>query len=144
MQIKTKQRLSQYGISIAIALLIAGLVAYYELDTNGFSTANVMRYLCDGFFVSSTVMIGISVLMIISQADGFVAFSYLFYSVKYKFTPVKAHFEERKSYYDYRLEKASKHKDKLKAPYRILIVGIVFLVISLIFLYLFEMYYKAV
>lgn len=132
-----KQVLIQYTISFVIAVVICAAVALYELQSYGNTPVNRIRFLCDGFFVSAVLFMGFGVMLWISQAGGFHAFSYLLYSVRYTFTPVKAHFEDRKSYYEYKLEKESRRSDN-KLRWRLLLVGTVCLLVSLLLLAVFE------
>ncbi len=135
---KRKSGLIQSGVLAVIVLVVAFLIAWYEISQYGASYVNWMRFLCDGFFVVGILLLCFGAMVWISRAGGFHALSYLFYTVGYMFTTNKNRFNKRKNYYEYKVEKEAKETDKDKSlQQRILIAGAVSFVISLVFLILF-------
>ena len=135
---KRKSALVQYLVLAVIVLLVAFGIAWYEISQYGSNYVNWMRFLCDGFFVVGIMLLCFGAMVWISQAGGFHALSYLFYTVGYMFTVNKNRFNRRKNFYEYKVEKEAKEsgKDKLLQR-RILIAGAVSFGISLVFLVLF-------
>ena len=135
---KRKSVLVQYLVLALIVLLVAFGIVWYEISQYGSSYVNWMRFLCDGFFVVGIMMLCFGAMVWISQAGGFHALSYLFYTVGYMFTVNKNRFNRRKNFYEYKVEKEAKESGKDKSlQRRILITGAVSFVISLVFLVLF-------
>jgi len=135
---KRKSALVQYLVLAVIVLLVAFGIAWYEISQYGSSCVNWMRFLCDGFFVVGIMLLCFGAMVWISQAGGFHALSYLFYTVGYMFTANKNRFNKRKNFYEYKVEKEAKESGKDKSlQRRILITGAVSFVISLVFLVLF-------
>lgn len=139
MKSKSKERLLHYGINGVIAVIIAFLVAVYELDMYGFNLINWYRFLCDGFFVSSVLYIGFGLLSVIAKAGNFYAFSYLFNVMKTTFLPSKDPFAKKKTYYDYVQEKKAKDlSGNQKFHWRMMMIGLVCIAIAFVFLGLFN------
>ena len=135
---KRKSALVQYLVLAVIVLLVAFGIAWYEISQYGSNYVNWMRFLCDGFFVVGIMLLCFGAMVWISQAGGFHALSYLFYTVGYMFTVIKNRFNRRKNFYEYKVEKEAKESGKDKSlQRRILIAGAVSFVISLVFLVLF-------
>jgi len=135
---KRKSALVQYLVLAVIVLLVAFGIAWYEISQYGSNYVNWMRFLCDGFFVVGIMLLCFGAMVWISQAGGFHALSYLFYTVGYMFTANKNRFNRRKNFYEYKVEKEAKESGKDKSlQRRILIAGAVSFVISLVFLVLF-------
>ena len=141
MEKQSKERLFQYLANGIIAIAVAIAVAVYELNTYGYSGENWSRFLCDGFFVSAVLYIGFGLLAAISRAGNFYAFSYLLSSVKTTFCSSKEQFAKRKTFYDYVEEKKAKDLEKpSKFHWRMLIIGVACLAVSMIFLMVFRNY----
>lgn len=123
-------------VAIAAACLIVLAVYSYQISNYGYSTLNLVRYLCDGFFVAAVFYLCLGVLLWIADIGGFNGLKYLTYSLVTIFTPRKSRFEERKSYYEFLKEKESTEKRSNKV---ILITGVIFLVVSIVLSVVFEM-----
>lgn len=131
MEHKWRTRLLQYGITLAVGLLIAGLVACYRGFAFGADAAWNMRYLSDGCFVSTVLLCGVGGLVLISTAtDFFDMISYGFKSLLVLFTPLRKP-SEHQSFFDYKTERAAR---RTKAQPFLLAVGLVFLAASFAFL----------
>ena len=142
MEKKTKDRLLHYGINGIIAVGIAVMVANYELKNYGYSTVNWFRFLCDGFFAAAVVYLGFGLLGLVAKAGNFYAFSYLFHVARTTFMSYKEPLAKKKSFYEYVEEKRAKDlSGNSKYHGRMLILGIVCLMVSMVFLGLF---YKVV
>lgn len=138
MEEKKETRLIQRGVLSLCVLITAGLIVWYEVFEQGTSAGNWIRFLCDGFFVAGILMICFGGMVWISQAGGFHAITYLFYSVRYMFTANKNRFEKRKNYYEYKVEKEAKASVKDQhLHYDMLIIGGIGFAVSLVFLILF-------
>lgn len=81
------RKLTRYLITIAISLIVAGLVCGYELQYY-----DVKRHLgmiiSNSAFVSGVVMIVAGLLCVVSNGGGMDAFAYVLYMVKNKFRNV--------------------------------------------------------
>ena len=135
---KRRAALIHYGVLTALVLVAAIGIAWYEISQYGSNSVNWMRFLCDGFFVVGIILLCFGGMLWISQAGGFHALSYLFYTVSYMFTASKSRFNKRKNFYEYKVEKMAKEEDKDKSLQRhILVAGAVSFAISIVFLILF-------
>ena len=94
------------------------------------------RWLSDGFFVVGVVYTGIGILIWISTTGFFDIMGYGLHSLWVLFTPFKRP-QEHESYYDYKQVRDSKRG---KPRYRLLAEGVVCILLSLLFLWL---YYRA-
>lgn len=116
------------GIIIAfIALLVRDI---FHLT----AVVDIMKAFCDAFFVSGVLLTCIGGLVFVSNGG---VFDMLAYGVRTFFTAFKRNVTDRKykDYYEYReAKKANKRSFSF-----LLVVGIVFIVISMIFL---ALYYK--
>ena len=141
MERKSKDRILHYSVNGVIAVIIAFMIALYELDTYGFNQIHWYRFLCDGFFVSAVLYIGFGLLTMISRAGNFYAFSYLFNVAKTTFfTASKEPFAKKQSFYDYVEEKKAKDLSASSVfHWRMIIIGIICILVSLVFLKLFHM-----
>ena len=109
-----------------------------QLNNYGYSKVNWFRFLCDGFFVSAVIYLGFGLLSAIAKAGNFYSFSYLFHVMKTTFLPSKDPFQKKKTYYDYVQEKKAKDlSGNGRYHWRMLILGGVCFIVSLVFLGLF-------
>ena len=135
---KRRSALIHYTVLAVMVLLTAFGIAWYEISQYGASYVNWMRFLCDGFFVVGILLLCFGGMVWISQAGGFHALSYLFYTVGYMFSASKSRFNKRKNFYEYKVEKMTKEADKDRSlQQHILITGAVSFAIAIVFLVLF-------
>jgi hypothetical protein len=122
-----------FGLAFLLAWIPAMLVFFYESSLSGEEAFGILRRLSDGAFVSGIFFTGFGLLSLIAGAGGFDAFSFLIRNLRAVFTPKKNVFESRSTYLDYRLEREKARAEKGKAKPDLLIVGLIFLALSLIF-----------
>ena len=135
---KRRSALIHFTVLTVMVLLTAFGIAWYEISQYGASYVNWMRFLCDGFFVVGILLLCFGGMVWISQAGGFHALSYLFYTVGYMFSASKSRFNKRKNFYEYKVEKMTKEADKDRSlQQHILITGAVSFAIAIVFLVLF-------
>lgn len=128
MKEQTKVTLRNYGICVAIEVLIAFLVIW----SKGFFTDSVtvnIQILSDAFFVSGILMTLYAALMYVSGEGALIGIGFVLRNAVLTFIPMGRARQER--YADYRerkLGKAKKHNDR-----HILVTGLIFLAIGIIF-----------
>ena len=129
-----KKKSIKYFITVGVGLLIALIVAISKDLFTQTRPAIIFQILSDCFLVSGVVIAGIGLLLFVSNEGVFDGLSYgfkvLFQMFKKHPTPIK------ESYYDYRMAKG---RFKLSFGF-LLICGVVFLIICIIFTILFSVY----
>ena len=105
---------------------------------NIFEVANIMKAFCDAFFVSGVLITCIGGLVFVSNGG---VFDMLAYGMRTFFESFKKNVTDRKyrTYYDYKESK----KDKKRNFGFLVVVGVAFIVISLVFLALYYKYLSA-
>ncbi|MGN0424840.1 MAG: DUF3899 domain-containing protein [Acetatifactor sp.] len=126
-----KKRIRNFALTALTACLITVLVVIYESN----SGKNMLYAFCDGFFVASICMLCLGIMVWAAGLGSFYGIHYLFYSAVSLFTLRKSRFEERKNYYDFLMEKEGREKSN---PRALFLVGGIWFLLSLIFLFLFE------
>ena len=93
------------------------------------------RYLilCNAFTIPGVVILCLSGLVLVSREGVFDGFAYVGYAVKTMFTRVKEHVR----YGDFVLERRDKRSEKKSNVLPIFIVGCIYTVVALVYLYLF-------
>ena len=134
-----KKRWLSYLIAAAAALGIAFLCISFEVEDKGTSPALWMQFLSDGFFLSAVLFLGCGALTFIAEAGNFYAIQFLGYTLVRLFSFRKERFDDRKDYFTYCTVKQAKQKEKGKsaAKWIMLHVGLVCLVLSGIFAFVF-------
>ena len=128
MKQETKITLRNYAICVAIEALIGFLVIW----SRGFFTDSLavnIQILSDAFFVSGILMTSFAGMMYISGEGALIGISFVLRNAVLAFIPMGR--EKHEKYADYRarkLGKAKKHNDRC-----ILVTGLVFLIIGVIF-----------
>ena len=119
----------KYLITFVIGLIIAFTVIVFRDTFSLTDKKEILRYVCDGFFVSTIIIGGLGLLVFVSNEGAFDMISFGLISF---FSMFKAK-NERKyaSYFDY---KESKAKEKIKSGF-ILYVGLILLLITLVLYY---------
>ena len=130
---KSTKKLTIYITTALIGLMIAIPVAMLRGLSTDASLVNNMWYLSDGFFVSGMLLTGFGALIWVSTTGFFDMFSYAGHSLLVLFTSLKNP-KEHKKFYDYKMEKEEKRG---KAKPELFLVGVAFILISLVFLYLY-------
>ena len=129
--------LTRYGVTALLALALALAVMYLRgLFSGGLSTAEIMKRISDGLFVSGILFFGIGSLIWVSSTGFFDMLSYGFKSVWYLFTPAT---KPRGSggFYEYKLMKAERRKDS--PPIRhIALVGLALVLLAALFAVLYS------
>ena len=122
-----KKEIRNYLITLGVGLCIAFLAISLRGIFSEDDPKEVMKYLCDGFFISSICVGGLGLLVFCSNEG---AFDMIVYGLK-SFLGFFMSKREKKydSFYDYRVEKA---KNKIRMGF-ILYVGIFLLLIAVIF-----------
>ena len=130
MQQEKKSLLIKYGICFGVAAVIAVLVFW----ARGFFTDNAgvnIQILSDGFFVSGVLMLAFAGMMFISSEGALIGIGFVLRSVALIFIPMGR--KNHEFYAQYRERKLAERKAKTSNDHCILVVGLVFLAISIVF-----------
>ena len=125
---KTKTALKNYGICVGIEVLIAFLVIW----SKGFFTDSAavnLQILSDAFFVSGILMTLLAGMLYVSSEGALVGIGFVLRNVALTFIPMGRARQER--YADYRKRKLSEAKSKNERC--ILVTGLIFLAVGIIF-----------
>lgn len=128
----------KYLITVAVGLVIAFLALLARNIFNLTATVDFMKAFCDAFFVSGVVLVCVGGLVFVSNGG---VFDMLAYGIRTFFESFKKNVTDRKykDFYEYReAKKSSKRSFSF-----LLVVGIVFIAISMIFLALYYNYLPA-
>ena len=128
MKEQTKVTLRNYGICVAIEVLIAFLVIWSKGFFTDSAAVNI-QILSDAFFVSGILMTLYAALLFVSGEGALIGIGFVLRNAVLTFIPMGRARQER--YADYRerkLDKAKKHNDR-----HILVTGLIFLSIGIIF-----------
>ncbi|MBO7384716.1 MAG: DUF3899 domain-containing protein [Clostridia bacterium] len=128
-----RKRLNPLFIAAGAGLLAAALTAWRQGILDAASPKESYRILCDACFIPGVILCGVGLMSLIAYGGFFDIFSYGFKSVVWFFKPLRE--KKKKKYYDYRMEKEARRQ---KPRYYILKVGLVFMLLAVIFLILFE------
>lgn len=124
----------KYLITVAVGLVIAFLALLARNIFNLTATVDFMKAFCDAFFVSGVVLVCVGGLVFVSNGG---VFDMLAYGIRTFFESFKKNVTDRKyrTYYEYKESK----KDRKTSFSFLVIVGVVFIAVSMIFL---VFYYK--
>ncbi len=131
MQQEKKSLLIKYGICFGVASLITVLVFWIR----GFFTDNVgvnIQILSDGFFVSGILLLSFAGMMFISGEGALIGIGFVLRSVAQIFIPMGRRNHEFYGKYRERVL-AEKKARKQESDHCALVVGLVFLAISIVF-----------
>ncbi len=134
------KKFSDWMIAIIVAVIMVAVVYCYQIGNYGYTTLNLVRYLCDGFFVTAVLYLCFGALVWISNIGGFNGLKYLTYSLVTLFSPRNSRFEERKSYYQFLNEKEK--SDKKSSNNVLFVTGGLCLMIAIILSVVFEMFHN--
>ena len=126
------KKLLQYGI----CTVFGGIISYMIMDAQGLfivwgNTTEVMLILCDAFFVPGILLTMFGALVWVAQTGFFDAIAYAFRTASHIILPFVN--RDRKTFYDYKIDRAEKRKS---TPYFILVVGMGYLLVSVICLFI--------
>ena len=127
-----KKQVLRYSITTGVcAILVFLIVTVRGIFSEGLETYKVFHYLTDAFFAVGVVCAGIGLLLFASNGG---AFDLLVYGISRFFSMFKKDPNKVKyhTYYDYHIAKAERKKT---AFLYLVIVGLVFVALSLLFLY---------
>ncbi len=126
MKQETKKTLRNYGICVAIEVLIAFLVIW----SKGFFTSSAAvntQILADAFFVAGILMTLFAGLMYVSSEGALIGISFVLRNVVLAFIPMgRARHEKYADYRARKLSQTKKHNDRC-----ILVTGLVFLFVGI-------------
>lgn len=129
------KKFRKYIVATIIGLIMVLLVCRLKDFSFGMDSHKIYRILCDGTFLASVILIGFGLMLSISNFGLFTAVSY---SMKKFFIVFTRDFEEKRknmpSYYEYRAMKM----DKDVSGAFMYIPGVIFLVLSIVFLILYN------
>lgn len=126
----------KYLITIGVGLLFTFFVLQMRDLWSQTQTKEIIKALSDGFSVTGILLVCFGALCFCSAQGAFYGFSYMFHIlfVTHNWS-TKTKFKDRKSYADYVAEKKENAKP---APLYILLVGLGFLLIGIIFMIIFN------
>ena len=123
------KKISSSILAIIGAAIIITAVYFYDAGKFGYIQTNIIRYLSDGFFVTSVLYLCLAALISIAGAGGFSGFRYLTYSITTIFLPGNRRFDERKSYFDFLEEKTMYEQKKSSVVWG---TGLICLVVAIL------------
>lgn len=127
-----KKKLLTYGISALVGVVIFIIIICVKQVWAQSETREVMRILSDACLVSGVILGGVGLLVVASNGG---AFDMLAYAVRVFFLRFKRDMNNRKykDFYEYR---EAKKKEKRSTAY-LLIVGLAFVALAVLFLILY-------
>ena len=135
------KKLLKYGLTALFGLVVAAALCFSRGVLEKTKITDVLHLLCDGFFVPAVLMLGISGLAFVSNNGIFYVLGYAFKTLLSVHNwSQKNKFGERQTYGDYVEEKRAKGT---KFPTEFLVVGLVFLAISIGLMAAFNHFYYA-
>ncbi len=124
-----KKKLLKYGIPFLIGLAASALIMWGRGAFSAEKMTDVYKYISDGFFVISMLYIGFGLLLFAASEGILDIIGYGFKSLIYLFSPVKKD-KAVGGYYEYKVKQAEKRK---AVPYHIIIIGVIFLIPTIVF-----------
>lgn len=121
-------------IKYLICFCIASLITVGVFGIKGFFTDNVgvnIQILSDGFFVSGILLLIFAGMMFISSEGALIGIGFVLRSVALIFIPMGR--KNHEFYAQYRERKLAERKAKTSNDHCVLVVGLVFLAISIVF-----------
>ena len=111
----------------ALTLLVALLKGVFSQK----NAVELIRVICDSFFLTGFFALSLGGLIVCSSKGAFDALSYLVYSFFVNHNWSKTKFKDKKTYIEYVQEKREKSNS---APSYLLLVGLIYIAISIVFL----------
>ena len=128
-----KQILLKYGITTAVAGGMTVFLLWLRDYSEAVTLADRYRLLADAFTIPGVLLVMVAALVWISSDGFFDGLAYAFSRVGSMFIPFHRQSAKHMTYYDYKMSK----KDKRPHGYGFLFyVGLVFVAIALVFVYL--------
>ena len=134
---KKNRRALKYIVTSAIGLAFAFMIMAYEGIFDAVYTDLIMKFLCDGFFISGILLFCVGLLVVAANGGTFDMLTYGMKTLIYSFRRDPTARGAEKSFYEYRREKQKRNHS---FGY-LLVVGGAMLLISVVFLLLFNHYY---
>lgn len=131
-----KKTLISISIQLAVAVAIALFVAVSEGMSLSAEPYLIFHHLCDGFFISAVLFVGVGGLLWISATGFFDIFGYAFKSIAHLLTPSK-YDEQFPRYYDYKCEQNDKRSGR-PLTHTVIVVGLIVLALSFLCLALYN------
>ena len=127
MKEQTKVTLRNYGICVAIEVLIAFLVIWSKGFFTDSATVNI-QILSDAFFVSGILMTLYAALLYVSSEGALLGIGFILRNIVLAFVPMgRARHEKYADYRARKLGSSKKHSDS-----HVLVTGLVFLFIGIV------------
>lgn len=124
-----KAKLLKYGISTAVGIVMALIIMSVKGVFTETNTVDIMHILCDSFFVAGVILACAGLLVFVTNGGVFDMLAYGILLIGYGLMrDVKK--RKYRTYYDYKESK----KDRKRSMGFLLIVGIIFIAISVCFL----------
>ncbi len=121
----------KYLVQTVIALILSLIVMNFRGAFNSeLASADRFKGVCDGFSVTAMLYISFGILIWVSTTGFFDIFAYAFRKGAHAIIPGMGLDRSSKSYYDYKQDKMERRNTK--PMYSTLIIGVLFLVISII------------
>lgn len=128
-----KKNIITYVVSIILATgIILTVCGVSGVLTTEMEEKEIVRYTCDGFFVSAALMLCFGVLVWASKLGAFDGFGYSFVMLKHKLTNTKRDFKTE-TYTEYKERVAEKRKVN-EVNHFMIIGGVLILVATILFL----------
>ncbi len=130
----SKSKLLKYGITFAVAAVIAVIIMWAKGLFTATAKADVYRILCDAFFVPGIMYVLLGLLFFVAGAGSFDGFNYALKMAFLRFTFSKN--KKRVTYAEYKESKDEKRKDGFSILF-LFLIGLIFVVVSIIMLILY-------
>lgn len=130
-----KSLIIKYSVSFAVGACISFIIFLIKDLFSQTVPRLIFSILCDGFFITSALMLGGGLLAICFNQGAFDGISYSFYTLFVTHNWSTTKFEDRKSFVQYREDRAEKRG---KAPIFLFIVGAIFLVAAIVMLVIYR------
>ena len=123
-------------VAVGIVLLVCGISGVL---TTEMEQQEVVRYVCDGFFVSACLFICFGALKWSTREGTFDSIGYWMSSLRNRYFNFERDWKKKESYAEYRKRKQEKKKDSAIAPYLIIggILAVVAIVLYLVYCFAF-------
>lgn len=126
------KKMLPYIVTLAVAILITLLVSRYEESVLALSSPSInfslKRRICDGFFVSGSLILSFGGLIAIAEHGGLDAIRYAFYRMKERFVHPRVEERDNDGYYEY----VKSREERKKAPFlHFVVIGALFIALSL-------------
>lgn len=126
-----KEKLIRYGVLTGTGLLVSvGVMSLRGVFAGGLSTQDLMKALCDAFFVPGILWVLFGCLAWISFTGFFDGLAYIGSYALHTLLPLFGRSQRQQKYYDYKTEKMERRK---RPDHALLLVGAGFVLVSFVF-----------